>query len=107
MPGAVSKSHNATYYLGSMLAVRANHDTTAKTVLGTTLPAGPTVQQDLDQALHTIFLAPSPPPFISPQLIEHLVMSNPSPEYVGRVARVFADNGAGVRGDLKALVYAI
>ena len=33
--------------------------------------------------------------------------SNPSPEYVGRVAAVFADNGSGVRGDLKAVVAAI
>jgi Protein of unknown function (DUF1800) len=35
------------------------------------------------------------------------VTSNPSPEYVGRVAVVFADNGSGVRGDLKAVVSAI
>jgi hypothetical protein len=35
------------------------------------------------------------------------VTSNPSPEYVGRVAAVFADNGSRVRGDLKAVVTAI
>ncbi len=33
--------------------------------------------------------------------------SNPSPGYIQRVADVFADNGAGVRGDLKAVVRAI
>ena len=33
--------------------------------------------------------------------------SNPSPGYVGRVARVFANNGAGVRGDLQAVLRAI
>ncbi|MBV9611956.1 MAG: DUF1800 family protein, partial [Acidobacteriaceae bacterium] len=41
------------------------------------------------------------------QLIQHLVTSNPSPAYVSRVAQVFENNGAGVRGDLKAVVYAI
>jgi len=40
------------------------------------------------------------PPFVSKQLIQHLVTSNPSPAYVGRVAAVFANNGSGVRGDM-------
>ena len=46
-------------------------------------------------------------PFISKRLIQRLVTSNPSPEYVARIANVFADNGSGVRGDLKAVVTAI
>ena len=33
--------------------------------------------------------------------------SNPSPEYVARIAAVFGDNGSGIRGDLKAVVTAI
>ena len=41
------------------------------------------------------------------QLIQRLVTSNPSPAYVGRVSAVFANNGSGVRGDLKAVVRAI
>src|SRR6185503_11926315 len=41
------------------------------------------------------------------QLIQHLVTSNPTPAYVGRVAAVFNNNGLGVRGDLKAVVRAI
>jgi hypothetical protein len=36
-----------------------------------------------------------------------LTIANPTPAYVERVATVFADNGAGVRGDLKAVVRAI
>ena len=47
------------------------------------------------------------PPFISKQLIQHLVTSNPSPAYVRRVAAVFANNGSGVRGDLKAVIRAV
>jgi uncharacterized protein (DUF1800 family) len=35
------------------------------------------------------------------------VTSNPSPAYIERMARVFADNGHGVRGDLRAVVRAI
>ena len=58
-------------------------------------------------ALQNIFNHPNVGPFISKQLIERLVSSNPSPDYVGRVAAVFADNGSGVRGDLKAVVTAI
>jgi len=57
--------------------------------------------------LQNIFNHPNVGPFISKQLIQHLVTSNPTPEYVGRVAAVFADNGSGVRGDLKAVVTAI
>ena len=46
---------------------------------------------------------PNVGPFIGRQLIQRLVTSNPSPAYVGRVAAAFADNGAGVRGDMKAV----
>jgi uncharacterized protein (DUF1800 family) len=35
-------------------------------------------------------------------MIQRLVSSNPTPAYVQRVAAVFNNNGAGVRGDLKA-----
>ena len=58
-------------------------------------------------ALDTIFAHPNLPPFVSKQLIQHLVTSNPCPAYIGRVANAFADNGAGVRGDMKAVIRAI
>ena len=41
------------------------------------------------------------------RLIQNLVTSNPSPAYIGRVAAVFNNNGAGVRGDMAAVVKAI
>ena len=62
---------------------------------------------DLKIALDTLFNHPNLPPFVCKQLIQHLVTSNPSPAYVGRVAAVFQDNGAGVRGDMKAVLQAI
>src|SRR5262249_24901368 len=46
-------------------------------------------------------------PFIGKQLIQKLVTSNPSPDYVWRVTQAFNDNGSGVRGDLQAVVQAI
>ena len=49
---------------------------------------------------------PNVGPFVCRQLIQHLVTSNPSPAYVGRVAAVFADNGSWVRGDMKAVITA-
>jgi uncharacterized protein (DUF1800 family) len=106
-PGAVTKATNPAYFIGAMGPVEANHDTTAKTILGATLPAGQTAATDLTAALHTLFMQPSMPPFVCQQLIEHLVTSNPSPAYVSRVSSVFVNNGSGVRGDLKAVVHAI
>lgn len=83
------------------------HDADEKFFLGKTHPAGLTPKQDLDMALDTIFNHPNVGPFIATRLIERLVMSNPPPEYVARVASVFNDNGKGVRGDLAAVAKAI
>ena len=103
--GTVSHVHNPANWLAPMVAFDSNHDETAKLLLnGTTLPAKQTAQQDLDQALQNIFSHPNLAPFISKQLIQHLVTSNPSPGYVKRVAEVF--NGPN-RGDLKAVITAV
>ena len=86
----------------------AFHDTGEKALLdGVVLPAGQTGEQDLAQALDTIFNHPNVGPFVAIRLIQRLVTSNPSPGYVSRVAAVFDDNGAGIRGDLAAVVKAI
>jgi uncharacterized protein (DUF1800 family) len=107
-PGARLLPHNPPYYVGPMDAFEANHDTGSKTLLnGLVLPAGQTAEQDLAAALNNIFTHPNVAPFISRNLIQHLVTSNPSPAYIGRIAAVFSDNGSGVRGDLKAVVTAI
>lgn len=62
---------------------------------------------DIKHALDAIFNHPNTAPFISKRLIQHLVTSNPTPQYVERVAYVFADNGNGKRGDMAAVVRAI
>ncbi len=107
-PGATAKWRNPEFYGGPMIPFDTHHDTGSKLLLnGVTLPAGGTTQADLTAALQNIFNHPNVGPFICRQLILRLVTSNPTPEYVGRVAAVFADNGTGVRGDLKAVVSAI
>ncbi|KAA3650294.1 MAG: DUF1800 domain-containing protein [Proteobacteria bacterium] len=91
-----------------MEPIESYHDTDAKTLLnGVQIAAGQTAYQDLTAALDNIFNHPNVPPFISKQLIQRFVTSNPSPAYVQRVAGVFVDNGAGVRGDLDAVIRAI
>ena len=62
---------------------------------------------DLANAINNIFVHPNVGPFIAKQLIQKLVTGNPSPQYVARVAKVFNDNGAHVRGDLRAVVRAL
>ncbi|TVR98616.1 MAG: DUF1800 domain-containing protein [Wenzhouxiangellaceae bacterium] len=85
------------------------HEPGPKTFLGLTIPAQnpPDPQASLDAALDHIFAHPNVGPFIGRQLIQRLVVSNPSPDYVARVATVFNDNGQGVRGDMAAVVRAI
>jgi len=107
-PGQSAKFYSDSYYGGPMVPFDNHHDKGSKLLLnGVTLPAGGTAQGDLDGALQNIFNHANVGPFISKQLIQKLVVSNPSPEYVARVTQVFNDNGSGVRGDLKAVVTAI
>lgn len=84
------------------------HATGTKLLLnGVRLPAGQSGRQDLEDALDNIFAHPNVGPFVAIRLIQRLVTSNPSPEYVDRVATTFNDNGEGTRGDLKAVVKSI
>ncbi len=75
--------------------------------LGTTVPANTDAPTSLTIALDAIFEHPNVGPFFGRQMIQRLVTSNPSAGYVRRVARVFNNNGSGVRGDLRAVFIAI
>lgn len=92
-----------------MLPYPQYHATDAKSFLGVTIPAQATAdpRASLKIALDTLAAHPNVGPFMSRQLIQRLVTSNPSPGYVADVAAVWANNGAGVRGDLRAVVRAI
>ena len=95
-------------YLSPMVAYPEFHDDGPKTLLGgVTLPAGQGAEADLAAALDNVFAHPNVAPFVSKQLIQRLVTSNPSPGYVADVAAVFASNSAGERGSLASTVKAI
>jgi uncharacterized protein (DUF1800 family) len=83
------------------------HETLAKAFLGVTIQANTPGEASLKIALDTLFNHPNVGPFFGRQMIQRLVTSNPSPAYVGRVAAIFADNGQGVRGDMKAVIKAV
>lgn len=83
------------------------HETLNKVFFGVTIPANTTGEASLKIALDTLFNHANVGPFIGRQLIQRLVTSNPSPAYVGRVAAAFANNGQGVRGDMKAVIKAV
>lgn len=94
-------------YIDPMVVNEPQHDVGVKVLLnGAVLPGNRSTEQDLNDALDNIFNHPNVGPFIGKQLIQHLVTSNPSPQYVRRVARAF-DSSHGIRGSLRDVVHAI
>ena len=84
------------------------HSSSEKKILdGVVIPAGTNGTQSLRIALDTMFNHPNVGPFIGSQLIKRFVTSNPSPDYVRRVALAFNNNGQGVRGDMRAVLRAV
>ena len=93
-----------------MILFPAFHDDGFKNlapVLATPIPAAQGGVRDLQLTLDALFTHPNTAPFISKQLIQRLVTSNPSPAYVYRAAQKFVNNGSGTRGDLGAVIRAI
>jgi uncharacterized protein (DUF1800 family) len=101
-PGkAIPQGHSPENYSGPMIAVEANHDQQKKVIVGgVALPAGRSADQDLNDVLDALATHPNTAPFISLRLIQHLVTSDPSPDYLRRVSEVFTSSN----GDLKAVV---
>ena len=95
------------YMQRPMISVSSNYETGSKTFLGVTIPTGTSALNGLTIALDTLFNHPNVPTFISKQLIQRLVTSNPSPGYIQRISSVFNNNGSGVRGDMQAVIKAI
>jgi uncharacterized protein (DUF1800 family) len=85
----------------------SEHSALEAKFLGVTIPANTDAIAAMKTVLDTLFNHANTAPFFSKQMIQRLVTSNPSPAYVDRVARVFANNGNGVRGDLGAVFKAI
>jgi uncharacterized protein (DUF1800 family) len=98
----------ATSYLGASAATDmindpSGLDTTEKTVLGQTIAAGLDGEQTLEAAIDILMAHPNMAPFISRQFIQRLVTSNPSADYVSRVATAFKST----QGDMKSVITAI
>lgn len=105
------------YYQGDMQPRATLRDSQERTLLsGVTVPANTSAPAALSLVLDSVMAHPNTAPFVSRQLIQRLVMSNPSPGYVQRVATAFNSGryssgatvfGVGTRGDLQATVAAI
>ncbi|MYF01875.1 MAG: DUF1800 domain-containing protein [Gammaproteobacteria bacterium] len=91
-----------------MIMYERHHEPSEKVLLGeTVVPAGQPGMQDVEAAIDVLFNHPNVGPFFCKQLIQRLVTSNPSPEYVERVARAFNGETGSPRGDMKAVLRAI
>lgn len=108
---------NPKYGAGQMISVDAQHDAQTRTLLtGISLPTSRTARKALDSVLDSLMQHPNIGPFVSKQLIQAFVTSNPTPAYVKRVVDVFNSGkfsdasgtiGSGVKGDLQATISAI
>ncbi len=108
-------------YTNAMVLVSQHHELGPKNLLDNTVlpPAtGPQTDQnttnfdayglqDLDKAIDSLFYNQNVGPFVCRELIQRLVTSNPSRDYLYRVVQAFNDNGKGVRGDMKPVITAI
>ena len=107
--GSLSGASDPDRQFKPMRGYAQYHSGEVKAFLGRTIAAQTTADPtaSLTEALDTLANHPSTGPFIGKQLIQRLVTSNPSPAYVSAVAAAFADNGSGVRGDLKHVLKTI
>lgn len=84
------------------------HDSREKILIdGTILPANQAGMDDINQAIDVLFNHDNVAPFFSLRMIQHLVKSNPSPQYINRISSIFNNNGNGVRGDIGAVIRGI
>lgn len=101
-------SANLLNYTTPMVVYDEYHQEGEKIIFGNKyIPEGQTGDEDIAMALDYLFEHPNVGPFIARRLIQQLIKSNPSPDYIADVATVFNENGDGVRGDMKATIKSI
>lgn len=103
-PGSIPYVHNNEWHGAPMETRPQNHYFGSKTFLGQTIPAGQSVDQDLESVLDILLTHPNAAPFIATRLIRSLVVSNPSPGYVQRVAEVFSASGGNLQATITTLL---
>jgi uncharacterized protein (DUF1800 family) len=82
------------------------HEAGAKQFLGASVPtqAAPDANASLRVALNTLANHNNTAPFISRQLIQRLVTSNPSNAYVADITRTFRQTNGNIRAVVKAIL---
>lgn len=107
--GTANNTSDVDRWFKPMLGYPQYHSGEEKRFLGTVVAAQalPNPEVSLKAAMDTLAAHGNVGPFLGKQLIQRLVTSNPSEAYVTAVSRAFANNGAGVRGDMKAVLKAI
>jgi uncharacterized protein (DUF1800 family) len=98
--------HDPEGYYHPMVSYPAYHSTSEKVFLGVTVPAQgtPDPETSLRIALDRLASHANTAPFFSKQLIQRLVSSNPSPDYVARVAARFTASGGNIKETVKAVL---
>lgn len=115
--GTFGNPNAAEAYNRPLHMYEEHHSEAEKAFLGITIPAGTDGVTSIDMALDRLIEHRNTAPFISRQLIQRFVTSNPSLGYVRRVADAFESGrfiapsgkvyGTGRKGDLTATLTAI
>ncbi len=100
-----------------MVVYPEDHSTSAKNFLGLSIPAGTSAEDSVSLALDHLMGISAMAPFLSRQLIQRFITSDPSAEYIERVSTAFNQGrfalpngtivGTGQRGDLKATLASV
>jgi uncharacterized protein (DUF1800 family) len=101
-----SDCQDITQDVKAMSPYPEEHSFSARVVLGASSPAQstPDPRKDLKDALDRLAAHHNTAPFISRQLIQRLVTSNPSDAYVREVAAVFTSSDGNLRSVVKAIL---
>jgi uncharacterized protein (DUF1800 family) len=103
-----NNGNGSTYYesqwTNPMKMFAANHDVGAKSMIGLSLPAGQTGDQDLAAVLDHLNAHPNTAPFICRRLIQRLVSANPSAGYLYRVSEEFRATGGSFPAVIKKIL---
>lgn len=92
-------------YVFPMVLNPTHHDNKKRSALGgkIDISAGQSAEANIEQAIKALVAHPNTAPFVSKRLIQHLVTSNPSEDFVSRVVKVWRDSN----GNLGRVVQAI
>jgi uncharacterized protein (DUF1800 family) len=104
--GSANGNSDPDRSFSSMLGYPQYHSVEEKQFLGATValqsPSDP--KASLKVAMDTLAAHPNVGPFIGKQLIQRLVTSNPSPQYVASVAAAFTGSGGNMTAMLRAVL---